>query len=267
MSIYVNRQESIILKKLLILSLLVCLAICASAQKTYVLLTGISKYQERKANLNFSTRDVKELDTIFKKQGFVVTKLTSRYVVRDNISEKVDAIVQLSKPEDTIIFFFAGHGKPGGLVMHDLSLLSYHDLMGMLMQAKAQNIVCIIDACHSGSVASDLKGSYEEWGEEAKQRGISFIMGCRADEYSYEDYLTGNGHFTQALKTGLRGRADGWTSKGPDGTKDNGVTLYELYRHIYDHVTRMTKQYGKVQHPQLIAPRSAYNKIITQWNQ
>lgn len=253
------------MKKLLLLSLLVCMALGAGAQQTYVLLTGVSKYQERKAKLNFSTNDVKDLDTIFKKQGFTVTKLTSRYVMRDTINKKVDAIVQLAKPDDTIIFFFAGHGKPGGIVMHDLSLLSYRDLMGMLMQAKAQNIVCIIDACHSGSAASDLKESYESWGEEAKQRGISFIMGCRADEYSYEDDYTGNGHFTQALKTGLRGRADGWTSKGPNGTKDNSVTLYELYRHIFDHVTRMTKQYGKVQHPQLIAPRSAYNKIITRW--
>ncbi len=255
------------MKKLMLILLMACMAIGAKAQTTYVLLTGVSKYQTRKANLNFSTRDVKELDTIFKKQGFIVNKLTSRYVVRDTISKKIDAIARLAKPEDTIIFFFAGHGKPGGIVMQDLSLLSYHDLVEMLMQTKAQNIVCIIDACHSGSVASDVKESYESWDEEAKQRGISFIMGCRADEYSYEDDWTGNGHFTQALKTGLRGRADGWTSKGPNGTKDCQVTLYELYRHIYDYVTRMTKQYVKKQHPQLIAPRSAYNKVITQWNQ
>ena len=240
------------------------MAIGANAQKTYVLLAGVSKYAAESAELSYTSKDVKELRAIFKRQGYVVTTLTSKYVVRSQISEKIAAIARLAKPEDKVIFCFSGHGSPGGIVMQDLSLLAYHELVNMLLQVKARQIVCFIDACHSGSVTSDVTGSYT-WSDEVGKHGISFVMGCRAEEYSYENGWLGNGMLTQALKKGLRGMADGWAEAGGRGPKDKKITLIELYNYIYNDVTVHTATYEQVQHPQLIGPGSAHSTVITQW--
>ena len=265
------------MKKLLLFIFVVFMAFGARAQQTYVLLTGVSKYPDRKAELNYTTNDVKRLDSvIFKKQSFIVHQITGKYVVCDTLSRRITAIAQLAKPEDTIIFFFAGHGLNGGIVMHDLSLFPYHDLINLLSLSKAKHKICFIDACHSGSGVTDITNSYKSWGTEATNHKISFVMGCRADEYSYEDDKTGHGLFSQALLTGLAGNADGWgkdwgegENKGK-GPKDKKVTLIELYHYVYNDVTLKTKPgekspYPKQQHPQLIGPGSAHETVLTRW--
>lgn len=243
-------------KSLFLIVLMVCMAIGASAQKTYVLLAGVSRYSNEQANLGYTSKDVKELKEIFKKQGCVVTTLTSKYVVRQHISEKLAAIAKLAKPEDKIIFCYSGHGSTGGMVLYDLSLFTYHELVNMLTQSKARQIICCIDACHSGSVTSDVQGSYT-WSDEAGSHGISFIMGCRAEELSYENGWLGNGMLVQALKKGLRGMAD--------ANGDKAVTLIELFNYVYNDVTAHTFNSDQVQHPQLIGPGSAHNTVITRW--
>lgn len=244
------------MKKLLLFFFVAAMAVSAQAQKTYVLLAGVSKYSNEQANLGYTSKDVKELRDIFKKQGCVVTTLTSKYVVRQQVGEKIAAIARLAKPEDKIVFCFSGHGSTGGMVFYDLSLFTYHELVDMLSQAKARQIICCIDACHSGSVTSDVQGSYA-WSDEAGEHGISFIMGCRAEEVSYENGWLGNGMLVQALKKGLRGMAD--------ANGDKAVTLIELFNYVYNDVTAHTADFEQVQHPQLIGPGSAHNTVITRW--
>lgn len=52
----------------------------------------------------------------------------------------------------------------------------------------------------------------------------------------------------------MRGKAD----------KDNNreITVMELFKYIHTDVVKRSKQ---KQHPQLIAPQSMYNMVITKW--
>ena len=108
----------------LILLTLLVFVLQVDAQRTYALLAGVSNYNNSQiSNLANTTKDVKEMQTVLKKQGAVVATVTSKYANSENIMKKLDAIVRLATPKDKIIFFFSGHGTTGGMVTSDPALL------------------------------------------------------------------------------------------------------------------------------------------------
>ena len=226
------------------------------AQRTFVLLTGVSNYGDTSSNLHNTTKDVKELALVFKNQNASVTTLTSRYANNDNIKEKLKAIITVAKSDDKIIFYFSGHGMPGGFNTYNKGFFTYTDLIDILSTAKTKNVFCFIDACMSGSVAQAGGGSYA-WGQTSTGKMLTFCMSSRADEYSLENLWLGNGFFTQAMIKGLRGMAD------VNGDKE--ITLMELYTYIYKDVTTRVGNAEDQQHPQLIGPKSNYGTVLAKW--
>lgn len=239
------------MKRISLLFIAVLISISINAQKTYALLVGVSNYGIQSANLQNTTKDVKQLKKVLDKQDMVVTTLTSSYATHTEIEKKINAIVQLAKPEDKIIFFFSGHGDTGKILLYDLQGLAYKDLTNMLSKAKTENIFCFIDACMSGSVSQTIY----DWTDAHK--GITFMMSSRADETSTENNWIGHGIYTQALLKGLRGLAD--------KNHDRQITLMELFRYVYNDVTARTRERNQIQHPQLIGPDSSYDTVIAKW--
>lgn len=245
------------MKKLfLLLMMLMVMTINMSAQKTYALITGVSRYQNSQANLQHTAKDVKSLRNIMTKQGAIVSVVTSKYANHDNIVKKLNAIVQLAKPEDKIIFFFSGHGNTGGFVTSDMKLFMYQELASILSKAKARQVICFIDACRSGSV-EDLAEDNYSWAGSTSHPGLVFVMGCKAEESSYENNWVGHGLFTQALLKGLRGLCD--------VNQDKKITLIELFNYIYKDVTARTADGPQAQHPQLIGPGSMHDAVVASW--
>lgn len=240
---------------MILLSLLV-FVLQVNAQRTYALLAGVSNYNNSQiSNLANTTKDVKEMQIVLKKQGAVVATLTSKYANSENIMKKLAAIVRLATPEDKIIFFFSGHGSTGGMVTSDPTLLPYKTLVTKLSGARTKNIFCFIDACESGSVTNDAGSDYS-WGQTSGNK-VVFMMGCRANEYSWENQWLGQGYFTQALLKGLRGKAD--------ENGDKQITVLELFKYVYNDVVARTKNQEKPQHPQLIGPKSNFDAVLTKW--
>ena len=100
------------------------------AQKTYVLLTGVSNYGNADLNLGNTTKDVKALQKVFDNQGAKTVLVTSKFATRAKILEKLDAILTVAKEEDMIIFAYSGHGTEGAMATYgaDVSpsnMLSY----------------------------------------------------------------------------------------------------------------------------------------------
>lgn len=222
------------------------------AQSTYALVAGVSRYSNYQANLSNTTKDVKELKTVLNRQGASVSILTSRYANHDNIARKLETIVKLAKSDDTIIFFFSGHGDTGGFLTYDMSIFSYRELADILVKAKTKKIFCFVDACRSGSATENTSEGYG-WADNTKKKGLTFVLSCRANESSFENNWVGNGFFSKALLKGLRGMSD--------ANKDRIITLKELFNYIYNDVTARTSE----QHPQLIGPSSAYNVVMAKW--
>ncbi len=239
-----------------IISMLLLVAIGMQAQKTYVLLAGVSNYGVDSINLYNTTKDVKALDKVFVNQNFTVARITSKNANSDNIRTKLNAIVRLAKSNDKIIFYFSGHGTPGGFVPYDRTLFNYQELVDIFKKAKAKYIYCFIDACMSGSVKSIANNNF---GIGNANPRICFITASDATELSTEDSFVGHGYFTKALLKALRGMSD--------KNKDKQVTLGEVFRYVYSDVTYRTKNAKQVQHPQLIGTYSEEMKknVLTQW--
>lgn len=240
----------------LIIIMLLAIVISISAQRTFVLLTGVSNYGDDKINLHNTTKDVKELRQMFKRQNATVTVLTSKYANKANITEKLRTLAGTAGKEDKIIFYFSGHGQAGGFIPYGKTLFTYTELIRILAEAKTDKVFCFMDACMSGSVAQPDDSGYS-WGQTPAGRKLTFCMSSRADELSMENSWLGNGYFTQAMVKGLRGKAD--------ANGDRSITMAELYAYVYNDVTKRTKNDERKQHPQLIGPKSNFGVVLTRW--
>lgn len=242
-------------KNSMLLLTLLFIVLQVNAQRTYALLAGVSNYNDTEVNLANTTKDVKEMQSVWKQQGAVVATITSKYATPENIMKKLDAIVKLAKAEDKIIFFFSGHGTAGSIVGYGPMLLPYKEIVKKLSTARTQNIFCFVDACKSGSVTDDAGSNYT-WGQATGNK-ITFMMASRSNELSWENQWLGNGFFSQAVLKGLRGKAD--------ANGDRKITVAELYKYVYADVTERTKSSEAPQHPQLIGPKSHFNVVLTKW--
>lgn len=243
----------------ILLLILLCNTQYTAAQKTYVLVVGISDYQAEGAQLRQTSKDAKAFADIMKTQTPHVTLLTSKFATRANIFSKLQTICKNTRIEDRIVFFFSGHGIPGGLYTYDgdadKSYIYYAELVQMLKTAKAREKISFIDACHAGSLLQGLEANTSEWSDSATQSGQVFFLSSRKEEYSHESSLVGSGFFTRALLKGIQGKSD------DDGNKQ--ITVIKLFKYIYNDVVRRSKSR---QHPQLIAKKELYDIIVTNWN-
>lgn len=236
------------MKKTCLLLLLLCLCASLSA-RTYVLVTGVSRYEDEANNLRQTTKDAESFRKVMLKQTKDVTILTSKYANHDNILQKYRTIANRAKEGDRIVFYFSGHGSPGCIRAYDRKIL-YDELVTIAHNSKASEKVFFIDACHAGSVA-DNSNSYQMQGKE----GMIFFMSSRADEFSQESSIIGASTFTQAIVKGLLGKSD---TNG-----DRKVTVMELFQYAYTDVVNRSSTVK--QHPQLIAPKGSLESVIANW--
>ena len=240
------------MKKLLTsLLLLVFVAVGVNA-RTFALITGVSNYGDEELNLAQSTKDAKNFKDVMETQTKDITILTSKNVTRANVLEKLRAIANRAQKDDTIIFFYAGHGLSGAMYAYD-GLISYDDIVNVLSKSQAKNKICFIDACQSGS-AKDSKKNVDWTQSMTGKNDMAFMVACRPNEGSAEHAFVGAGYFTQALVKGLRGKSD--------KNRDKKITLIELFKYVYGDVVKRSKE---EQHPQLLAPNSMYDIVVAQW--
>lgn len=238
------------MKRLTLLIVSVLVLVFSVNARTFVLVTGVSSYENADANLSQTTKDAKSFKRVMETQTKDITLLTSKYANHDNIMEKLRAICNRAQKGDRIIFFFSGHGYDGGICAYDRAI-TYDELIGALSSSNASEKICFIDACHAGSMANVGSTS---WTSDATDNNMIFFVSSRSDEYSMENPYLGAGLFTKSLIKGLRGKAD-----------DNGdkrVTVLELFKYIHKDIVRTS---GDEQHPQLIAPKSSLNNVLMVW--
>lgn len=235
-----------------ILTLLLALFIFsgnAIAQNTYALVAGVSSYRNPQNNLGNTTKDSKDIKRALDKLNVKSALLTSKHANYANIKEKLEKIVSVAKANDKIMFFFSGHGTTGAFCTYD-ELFPYTTLVNILSKAQAKEIYCFVDACMSGSVQGVASSGYN-W---ASNKNMMFFMGCRAEEFSWENQWLGNGNFSKSLLKGIRGFAD--------SNQDKKITVKELFDYIYKDVTVHTQNNSTVQHPQLIGPSEMQKNVL-----
>ena len=232
------------MKRILTFALLLLFILGANAQKTYVLVTGVSTYQDSRMTVTQTTKNAKSFAQKMKTQTSDVSILTSSYANHDNVLAKLKAICKAARSTDRVVFYFAGHGgvdetQTGCICAYDKPIY-YSELMSCFKQCRAKEKVMIVEACHSGRALTSYIAP-----------GVTCLASSRMDEYSYYSDIISAGYFSKGILTGLQGKAD--------ANADKKITMLELYKYVYAYVLGKSQ---KQQHPQLIAPKSGQDIVI-----
>ncbi len=229
---------------------------------------GIDKYaNENIPTLKYAVKDAAAFHDFFNQQKDMgVYKEVRSRIISDkdvtlgNMRSALGEFFIDAREDDIAIVFFAGHGfvdKLGDayLLAHDsvldrlystaLPMSEFKDLLAHRIPPK--RTLVIADACHSGSMGANLRGTSDIIAEFSRMvkgsQGKVILTASREREYSRENDEKAHGVFTYYLLKALKGAAD-------VNPVDGIVTLSEVYDYIFSEVVKNT---NGGQHPTLPA--------------
>lgn len=248
--------------------------------KLWMLLVGVNQYHDKKlAPLSFAVSDceglaeaLKEATQSFPNQEVIVhCPSATQTPALEAIRTSLQRIVKEANSQDTILFYFSGHGilepftKQPFLCLAQTQIdnlqntgLGLQELLQQLKLCGDKQLV-LLDACHSGSIA-------QLWGEArgeaaqtqlnpthelaevlqqcaAQSRSFCALLSCDEGQRSWEFPDLKHGVFTYYLMQGLQGKAT--DAKGI-------IEANSLYKYVYN----QTQQYVDSRMRKLCLPDS-----------
>ena len=240
-----------------------------------LLLVGVNQYQDhRLPSLRYSAVDCQGLAAALADatKGFPQTEervhhdLTSSLPTLSTVRASLHQITAAAQPQDTILFYFSGHGmlesnsQQAFLCLADTQTddllntgLGLTEILQLLGNSQAQTQLVWLDACHSGSLTfpgtrsettsptlpNPTSEMVELLRQQAKQsKGFYALLSCDTNQKSWEFPELGHGVFTYYLMRGLRGEA---------ADTQGLIDADGLYRYVY----HQTRQYIEQTNQQL----------------
>jgi Tfp pilus assembly protein PilF len=203
----------------------------------WALIVGIDQYQTKDIDpLSGAVGDAKAIkDVLMKYAEFTeaqVTLLVSDGVVKPTagtIMDKLDEIKKAAKPEDLLLFFFAGHGvQVDGqryLLTYDANIsstgrlkttsLAATTLMQELESIRVAHRVIMVDACRNDPTSASRKPNLADEAFEAafslqptSEGGVrATFLSCSKGQSAYEWTEKRRGFFSFFIEKGLSGEA------------------------------------------------------------
>jgi len=244
--------------------------------QAHALVIGVGTHQNApRINVPITVSDAKAVVEILQDGNICGYPANQVTLLHDSETTKVGILAALQalagrvKAEDTVFFYYCGHGASGTdgnyyLVSHDARMdhdrviagtgLSEKELLEGLRAIPAKRVLMVFNACFSGNISPTLAIEGQELAASALPEDVSnallatgegrvIIVASRESQYSH----VGSGTltiFTQALVDGLRGK----------GVSNSGgfISAYSLYEHIYEAVSETVKEkYHAAQEPEL----------------
>lgn len=191
--------------------------------KTYMVSVGVADYPGTKNDLKISDNDAVTMKNLYEKNcSAEVVLLVNINAKLNEVTRQMKAQFEKASEDDTIIFFFAGHGIPGGFMCYD-QVLYYNTIYKIMSSSRAKCKIVYSDACFSGKARKAGKHN-----KVRKDVNIMFFLSSRTNETSGENRLWRNGYFTAYLDRGLRG--------GADYNQDRVITAQEIFRFVSEGV-------------------------------
>ena len=236
----------------------------------WAVLVGINEYFDTSfSDLNYSVNDIKGLYEILidpdrgqynRENIYVLSDEDDINPTRNHIISRLSAISRSATSDDSILFYFSGHGHVDEDQSYLLSADSFRnslkdtaistELIKKIMgESLARVKIIILDSCHSGAIKG-IKNS----GIMTKSffdsifpppEGFVVLSSCKLNEFSYEWPEKDHSVFSYYLLEGLRGSAD----KDEDGT----ITITDTHSYTSDKVKKWAFQKGIEQSPTLDA--------------
>lgn len=230
--------------------------------KLWVLLVGVSQYADRRFPiLQYSTIDAQRLSDAFADatQEFPNTSVQvyhdqATVPTLEAVRSGLEAIVNQAKPDDTVVFYFCGHGSIDSRLQQSVFCLadtqkdamlqtglSAIKLLGMLGSCAAKQQILWIDVCHANGMTAQsetpelLDSPVEQLSQMFRQQasqnsGFHALLSCdtpsgKGRQQSWKFPELGHGIFSHFLIEGLRGAA---------ATPQGVVTASVLANYVHD---------------------------------
>lgn len=225
--------------RLFITAILLTLAFGANA-RVYLVSVGIADYSgfpSKINNLRLTTKDAETIVDLYSKNTSVdYSLLLNEKATKDRIVRAIEKVFDKASEDDVVVFFFSGHGYPGGFCAYDGNI-GYDEVRKAMSESKSKNKMMFVDACRSGGMRVDENASQGAI-NAAKKANIMLFLSSRNNENSIERKDMQNGFFTTYLQKGLKGNAD--------VNRNRIITAKELFDFVHSGVTRVS---GGKQHP------------------
>ena len=226
--------------------------------KLWLLLVGVNQYQDEQIpSLNYSALDCQGLGhalnaatQAFPQKEVMIYHDFASQPKLENIRTSLRQIAAATKPIDTVLFYFSGHGMLDPLSQQVVLCLQdtqksklidtgfkLQEVLQLLENCSAQQQLLVLDACHSGGMT--LLGARGEPDPQlnptpemvevlrqraANRKGFYALLSCDRAQQSWEFPQLGHGVFTYYLIRGLKGEA----------ADSQGVIEADgLYRYVY----------------------------------
>ncbi|EAZ91663.1 caspase family protein [Crocosphaera chwakensis] len=238
------------------------LALETGQAKLWIFLIGVNEYQDLNLpKLSYPAVDCQGLSEslIEATQAFPQKNITiyhdfsEQKPILANVKSSLENIVTSAQTQDTILFYFSGHGlldtpsQQTVLCLADTQTenllktgLVLQTLLTMLSRCLAHCQVIWLDACHCGNMTlRGAKGATQQplWDDPttqlldtlrqraAKSKGFYALLSCDQGQKSWEFPDLGHGVFSYFLMRGLRGEAADITGV---------IKADQLYQYVYN---------------------------------
>lgn len=220
--------------------------------KIWALVVGVAAYHHM-PTLRYTDDDAYRLYAFLKSPGGgaipdeQIRILIDESATREQIINSMREVFGRAGPNDMILAYFSGHGLKGAFLPFDFdgygNKLLHEDITQALRHSRAKYKLCIVDACHSGSLLAmrssqpQLIATFYDQLAQA-EGGTALFLSSKSEETSLESSGLRQGVFSHFLIRGLKGEAD--------ANRDLLVTIQELYEYVYAQVRAYT---GMLQSP------------------
>ncbi len=231
----------------------------------YILSIGINQYKDSSVNLKYAVKDAKELEakikaqsaTLYQPQNIHYSLVTDQEANKTNIINKINALANTIKPQDSFILFVAGHGvllqNQYYMLTHDFNgqvndanMISSNEIVEMSKKIKSLSQLLIFDTCHAGGVDTIISGLYDaRMSVLARKMGLH-IFASANDQQAAMDGYKGNGLFTYTLLDGLN------NNRQADKYKNGKVSIVGLGEYSQKMTSQISRQIGHEQTPLII---------------
>jgi metacaspase-1 len=234
----------------------------------HALVIGVANYPKVNTLPEIVLKDARDVADLLQSPDYCgysptnVNLLLDGHATLEAIREGLRRLAQAAGPDDTAVVFFSGHGarKESGpnagtyLLPVDCdpdrlreTALGSEELTSLLKVVRAQRLVILLDACHSGGTGelkviapvSEMKAGFDEKVYDRLAEGVGRVILASSRSSEFSVVLDGmqNSLFTHYLLEALRGAA---------GTPaDDLIRVFDVFHYVSDKVPGRTPS----QHP------------------
>ena len=207
-------------KKFIIAAMAAFLLPLLAESKVYLVSVGISDYKGVDMDLRLSADDAKTMTWLYSKNTELqYVQLLNEKATIGAISSAMNKVFSNAGQNDIVVFFYSGHGYPGGFAVYD-GKLSYSVIRKAMAKSKCRNKMIFADACFSGK----LRDAKDKSTSSTKDIDVMLFLSSRHNEASIERPQMVNGFFTACLLKCLKG--------GADIDRNRIITAKELYQEV-----------------------------------